>query len=278
MNRTPILPAVLLYTLLVNAQAVDLKETTQSSDRGKATKPKYGTRQSDSIQIATSDLTEPSHHELIAYSKNVTDEAHNSSNADTTPSVTSEVQKKNKALSNDNTSERVQIQTLGAFLIDALPKAEDQQLILQLFADLSKARIRGALTIRGPQDAYFYFEEWKQLSSELPRILSQMNANTQLSSELPRILSQMNANTQLNPKSQILPNLEQLMDPSSSLLSMQPARLKVIRMPFFSPVSGHRIASLRFKSISTMYKSFGPFRVPAPGYMLQGAELIITTP
>jgi hypothetical protein len=261
MNRTPILPAVLLYTLLVNAQAVDLKETTQSSDRGKATKPKYGTRQSDSIQIATTDLTEPSHYELIAYSKNVTDEAHNSSNADTTPSVTSEVQKKNKALSNDNTSERVQIQTLGAFLIDALPKAEDQQLILQLFADLSKARIRGALTIRGPQDAYFYFEEWKQLSSELPRILPQMNANTQL-----------------NPKSQILPNLEQLMDPSSSLLSMQPARLKVIRMPFFSPVSGHRIASLRFKSISTMYNSFGPFRVPAPGYMLQGAELIITTP
>ena len=115
MNRTPILPAVLLYTLLVNAQAVDLKETTQSSDRGKATKPKYGTRQSDSIQVATSDLTEPSHHELIAYSKNVTDEAHNSSNADTTPSVTSEVQKKNKALSNETLPNAYRFRPWGRF-------------------------------------------------------------------------------------------------------------------------------------------------------------------
>jgi hypothetical protein len=236
MNRTLILPAVLLCTLWVNAQAAALE---QSIDRP----------------------SESSLHELIECSEHVDDAADHSSNDDATSTATCQVNENNKSLSDHNTSERVQVQTLAAFLSDTLIEGDDQQIIWQLLAELSRTRITGALTIRGPQDAFFYFEDQKSLSSELSKSLAQINAKTEFSQT-----------------SQMLPDLELLMDPSSSLLSMQPARIKAIRMPFFSPVSGHRIASLRFKSISTMYKSFGPFRIPITGAMLEGAELMITKP
>jgi hypothetical protein len=248
MNRTLILPAVLLCTLWVNAQAAALEQSIDSP-------------------------SESSLHELIECSEHVGNAADHSSNDDATSTATCQVNENNKSLSVHNTSERAQIQTLAAFLSDTLIEADDQQLIWQLLTELSRTRISGALTIRGPQDAYFYFENRKSLSRELSRSLGQVTANTVRSPK-----SQINAKTEFSQKSQMLPDLEQLMDPSSSLLSMQPARLKAIRMPFFSPVSGHRIASLRFKSISTMYKSFGPFRIPITGAMLEGAELMITKP
>ena len=209
----------------------------------------------NSDQNTTSSCIESSTTRCIDYNTKTNIKDLYSYNYSSTPIISPEVRFNNEALCKEKTTESTQINEFESILLDTLPAAADQQIIQKILAILNKLNVCRSLTIYGPKDAYFYFEDLNLLCHALERKLPQSNS-----------------------ESQMPPALSLLISSSNSKLNTHPARLKAIRMPFFSPVSGHRIASLRFKSISTVYKRFGPFRIPMKGAILEGAELIITSP
>jgi hypothetical protein len=148
-----------------------------------------------------------------------------------------------------------QVEALLRHLAETLPHEQDQRLILKVLGCLSETPAEGGLRISGPTDRVFYFADWKTLS----RTLTELKPDKDFDS---------------NPS---LP-LQALLNPAGKHLHMQPARLKEISFPCFSPISGHRIASLKISSISPLYQSFGPFRIPVRGYALENAELILSSP
>lgn len=148
-----------------------------------------------------------------------------------------------------------QAEALLHHLAETLPHEQDQRLILKVLGCLSETPTEGGLRISGPTDRVFFFEDWKTLSRTLTQL--KLDKDFDLNQSLP---------------------LQALLNPAGKHLHMQPARLKEISFPCFSPVSGHRIASLKISSISPLYQNFGPFRIPVPGYALENAELILSSP
>jgi len=148
-----------------------------------------------------------------------------------------------------------QAEALLRHLAETLPHEQDQRLILKVLGCLSETPAEGGLRISGPKDKVFYFEDWKTLSRTLTELKPDKDFDSNQSLSLPA-----------------------LFNPTGKHLHMQPARLKAISFPCFSPVSGHRIASLKISSISPLYQSFGPFRIPVSGYTLEDAELILSSP
>ena len=270
MDKIITLYAWFLFLAMVNANAIEQKEMSLSAYRYKASKKvpiycqnneshlaesgKFPT-QLNSDQNTTINCTESRPTLGIDYNTKTNIKDSHSNNYSCTTKITAEAKFDNTALSIEKTTESTQINEFESFLLDTLPATADQQIIQKILASLNKSDVCRSLTIYGPKDAYFYFEDLNLLCHAQEHKPSQAN----LESLMPHAFSS-------------------LIKPSSSKLSTHPARLKAIRMPFFSPVSGHRIASLRFKSISTVYKKFGPFRVPIKGAILEGAELIITSP
>jgi hypothetical protein len=151
-----------------------------------------------------------------------------------------------------------QINRFRSYVSATLPEEVDQQLIYDFLRDLSQKKISGGLTIRGPKQIQFYIGDWQTLGMLAPDIPSSKNLP-------PNMLA--------GPKKS---------SPATKMLfsqgQIQPVGLKRIQIPLFSPINGHRIATLKIQSIATIYKNFGPFKVPTPGYKFEAAELILTKP
>ena len=138
-------------------------------------------------------------------------------------------------------------------IVEELHLKEDRSVIYQLLCQIkdSSVPILGGINVYLPSGASFYFEDWNKLGHLLSNTVT-IDPNKREKS-LYTILS-------------------------SPDLQIQPARLKGIRLPFFSPVTGNRIAQLKIQSISALYKRFGPFKIPLPGYAIEAAALTIYQP
>ncbi len=138
-------------------------------------------------------------------------------------------------------------------IVEELDTREDRSVIYQLLCEINahSVPVRGGINVYLPSGESFYFEDWNKLGHILSNIVI------------------IEANKSKNPLYSFL---------SSPELQIQPARLKGIRLPIFSPVTGNRIAQLKIQSISALYKSFGPFKIPSPGYAIKAAELTIYQP
>ena len=138
-------------------------------------------------------------------------------------------------------------------IVEELDTREDRSVIYQVLCEINahSVPVRGGINVYLPSGESFYFEDWNKLGHFLSNIVT------------------IEPNKSKNPLYSFL---------SSPELQIQPARLKGIRLPFFSPVTGNRIAQLKIQSISALYKSFGPFKIPSPGYAIKAAELTIYQP
>jgi len=138
-------------------------------------------------------------------------------------------------------------------IVEELHLKEDRSVIYQLLCEIKdhSVPVRGGINVYLPSGESFYFEDWIKLGHRLSNIVT------------------IEPNKWEKPLYSLL---------SSPELQIQPARLKGFRIPFFSPVTGYRIAQLKIQSISALYKRFGPFKIPLPGYAIEAAELTIYQP
>lgn len=149
-------------------------------------------------------------------------------------------------------------ENLRLYLTEVFESPLDRQsieLLLGSLASLPDRHVDGGLTIRGPDNAEFYFENLNRLSGFLAK---------------PR--------PEAAPEDrQGLEQIELLL-PSNNRIDIQPSRIKEIRWHYYSPVNGRRIASFRVHAITARHRSVGPFKIPVPGYQMEGAELTLSRP
>jgi hypothetical protein len=152
-------------------------------------------------------------------------------------------------------STAAELNQLHSYLIETYKEPSDQQILLSLIGSLEDSKIKGGLTVYGPKNEKFHFDDWYHLSRSLRK--SFIHQDLEMSSH-GQLISVMNS--------------------KDNQLLFQPARIKDIRMPYFSKINGHLIASLHIQSIDPLYRKFGPFKIPTPGCELIGAALFLIPP